>query len=75
MFNGMLDLVIWVSDSNKVMFSLFEMVDIKKRVAVVDTYTQKLINSEYEVIIGGLIGGQEQSQVETSAYGRKLEQQ
>ena len=47
------------------------MVDIKKRVAVVDTYAEKLINSEYslrearDVIIG----------VETSAYGRKLEQQ
>ena len=102
MFNGVLptlDLVIWVSNNNKVMFSFFEkemvspmvlhkrsampegvrratlnqelvrrmvntseMVDIVKRVAVVDTYAQKLINSEYslketrDVIIGGLKG-------------------
>ena len=102
MFNGVLptlDLIIWISDTNKVLFSFFEkemvspmvlhkrsampegvrratlnqelvrrmvntseLVNIKQRVAVVEDYAQKLVNSEYtlketrDVIIGGLKG-------------------
>ena len=102
MFNGVLptlDLIIWVSKENKVLFSFFEkemvspmvlhkrsampesirratlnqelvrrmintseLVDMGKRLEVVDNYAQKLINSEYnmketvDVIIGGLKG-------------------
>ena len=102
MFNGVLptlDMIIWVNNSNKVLFSFFEktmvspmvlhkrsampesirratlnqelvrrmvntseLVDNEKRLEVVDSYAQKLINSEYslketrDVIIGGLKG-------------------